>query len=292
MVTTRRAGPPAQALNSRPVTDAKSRPEVAGDKPRPREEQFDVANRGVGKPLLTAPAHEAGAKNFGAGKLIRERINDARVQSMLGPYVPEEQFVEQLAQTPEQKKVLTALTRNKEFVGLWNWFSKFPGGNPIRFVVKPGLQMGGVERFGGFYTGELALIVNPAKREHVANPQELVNTIVHELVHAALAVQRAAKQRGLTVSPAPLPEGATDLYHDETFVERFGEAYSADKADYARRPEARAYLEREYGDSDSNPRDEYLDVNRPTQGLVQRVVADNLLQTGIGKVTITGVNQA
>ena len=137
----------------------------------------------------------------------------------------------------------------------------------------------------------LTLIVNPAKPEHVANPQELVNTVVHELVHASFDVQDAATRQGLTIAPPPLPEGATDLNHDAQFERRFGYP-SLEKADWQRTPAAREYLEKNYGDSDSNPKEEFIDVNRAVQSLVQRVVSENLQATGIGRTTITGVDLA
>lgn len=255
-------------------------------------ESFKDAAFGANKRAqLDPPDLKNGALSLQAGRVLREKINDARVQRQNGPYVPENEFISRLAQTPEQAKVLGALTQNKEYKALWSWFSKFPGGNPIRFAVQPGLKMDGIERFGGFFGRELLLLVNPAKKEHVENPQELVNTIVHELVHAALDVQDAAKRKGLTITPPPLPEGATDLYRDEHFAEHFGDA-SPEKADWKKGSKAWEYLQKNYGDSDSTPETEFIDVNRETQALVKRVVAENLAKTGIGHPTITGMDLA
>ena len=43
--------------------------------------------------------------------------------------------------------------------------------------MTPGLKMRGVERFGGYFLGSHTLEINPTKPEHVANPEELVDTI-------------------------------------------------------------------------------------------------------------------
>ncbi len=216
-----------------------------------------------------------------AGTLVRTGISDKRVQAQFGPYVRPQGFLKKLAHTPAQAKVLQALAKNREFQALWQWLEQFPGGNPVRFAIQPGLIMDRKERFGGFMGDSLTLVINPSKQEHVENPQSLVDTVVHELVHAVLDVTEESHRQELKIPRRPLPPRATDLFHDAHLTALAPNANEF-KSSVNRKPEARSYLQRAYGNGDSSPLKEFIDVNRATQHLVQRIIDDTFKRTGIG----------
>jgi hypothetical protein len=231
-----------------------------------------------------APRQSARQHHYSAdaGTLVRTGISDKRVQAQFGRYVHPEDFLKKLAHTPAQAMVLHALEKNDEFQTLWRWLEDFPGGNPVRFAIQPGLIMDRKERYGGFMGDSLTLVINPSKPEHVENPQMLVDTVVHELVHAVLDVMEESERQELKIPRRPIPQRATDLFHD-AHLQALAPNADEFKASVKRKPEARTYLQRAYGSGDSDPVKEFIDVNRATQHFVQRIIDDAFRRTGIGE---------
>jgi len=144
---------------------------------------------------------------------------------------------------------------------------------PLRLKVTPGLRIGGAERFGGYNPLTRTLEINPTKREHVSNPTELVDTIVHELIHAVDDLQPACVAAGS--GPAPLAGGAT--------------ATAPDRAAVAGTPEE-ARLMQEQGPGASDPCGEFIDINDAAQRMIVSVMRNNIVVSGVGRPTLTFVN--
>jgi hypothetical protein len=98
------------------------------------------------------------------------------------------------------------------FLALWDYLKSCTATptsdlGPLSLKVTPGLKIRGVERFGGYSPLLRTLEINPTKPEHKANPAELVDTIVHELIHAVDDLASDCKQA--TGKDAPLAGAAT-----------------------------------------------------------------------------------
>ncbi len=117
-----------------------------------------------------------------------------------------------LGSTPQQAAAIDALFSDASFMALWSYLracTATPAQDlgPLALLVTPHLMISGVERFGGYFGLTRTLNINPTKPEHVANPQELVDTIVHETIHAVFALQSACVAAGS--GPAPRGGAAT-----------------------------------------------------------------------------------
>ena len=190
----------------------------------------------------------------------------------------EAQFRTQLGSTGEQRVAIDALFANPTFSSLMSYLRSCPATpqqnvGPLRLKVTPGLRIGGDERFGGYNPITATLEINPAKREHVSNPTELVDTIVHELIHAIDDLQTACIAAGS--GPAPLAGGAT--------------ATAPDRAAVAGTPEE-ARLMQEQGPGASDPCGEFIDINDAAQRMIVSVMQNNIVVSGVGRPTLTFVN--
>ena len=255
--------------------------EVLGGRGGPLEVgAFDLAGRplaaATGPGSLTlppAPGAVVLAVGPGAGPV--------HVSASLAPRPPEttsplDGFLLRLGRTPAQREVLTALRTNHDFARLRTYLEEYPGGLPVRLQVVPGLRAQGVERFGTYANRVLA--INPTMAGHRSNVQELVDTLVHELIHAVLSLPRA---RGFPFEPWVL-----DSAHDPRLA-----ALGSTPLRRGRVPaELQAYLDAEYGPSASNPAEDYCDVNAGAQRLIVKVVEDTLRRTRIGRETLVFEN--
>jgi outer membrane protein OmpA-like peptidoglycan-associated protein len=190
----------------------------------------------------------------------------------------ETQFRSQLGSTPEQGAAIDALFANATFRALWDYIAACPATprqdlGPLRLRVTPGLRSGGAVRFGGYNPLTRTLEINPTKPEHQSNPTEMVDTIVHEIIHAVDDLQGACRAAG---SPAaPLAGAAT-----ATITDRSAVAGTPD--------EARLMIEQ--GPSASNPCDEFIDINTSAQQMIVNILMDNRAISGVGRPTLTFVN--
>jgi hypothetical protein len=189
-----------------------------------------------------------------------------------------ERFLDRLGKTPAQRLVIKALCKSPDFQRMRDYLERYPGGIPLRLLVVPGLKAHGIERFGTYSRGTLA--INPTIAAHQTNPQELIDTLVHELVHAILSLPRAANY--------PLAANVLDSSHDRRLRGLGGAPLKRGV-----HPEPFAtYLESQYGPSASNPQEDYTDINAGAQRLIVKVIRDNLARTGQGKQTLVFRNTA
>jgi hypothetical protein len=192
-----------------------------------------------------------------------------------------EQFRTQLGATPDEKTAIDALFANPQFKGLCDYLFACKAGpkqdlGPLALKVTPGLQIGGVERFGGYSLGTRTLEINPTKPEHTANPQELVDTIAHELIHAVDDLDASCVRAG---SP-PSPLAATGA----------GTVSSPPKlADVKGTPDEDRLL-KELGPGASNPCEEFIDINKQAQQIIVGIIQSDIQTTRIGRPTLTFVN--
>ncbi|HEY9599690.1 MAG TPA: DUF4157 domain-containing protein [Cyanophyceae cyanobacterium] len=189
-----------------------------------------------------------------------------------------EQFRTQLGSTPEQKAAIDTLFANPTFLALWNYLKNCQATpqqdlGPLRLKVTPGLRISGVERFGGYNPLTKTLEINPTKAEHVSNPTELVDTIVHEMIHAVDDLQADCVQAGSP--PAPLQGAATQT--------------APSRADVAGTPDE-ARLMTELGPGASNPCEEFIDINAAAQQMIVQILTENIQVSRVGRPTLTFVN--
>lgn len=182
-----------------------------------------------------------------------------------------ERFLRDLGSTPEQRRALDALRRTPDFQRIRLYMEAYPGGLPLRLRAVPGLRAGGVERFGTYSRGTLT--INPTIPAHRENVQELLDTLVHELVHALLDLPRGPR--------FPFGLDVLDAAHDPRLevldlpIRRGGVA-----------PGVGDYLDRNYGPSASDPLRDYSDINAGAQRLIVKVIEETLVRTGLGRETI------
>lgn len=192
-----------------------------------------------------------------------------------------EQFRTKLGATPDQKSAIDALFANAQFKALWNYLSACPANpkqdqGPLALKVTPGLKIGGVERFGGYSPLARTLEINPSKPEHQANPQELIDTVVHELIHAVDDLDEACVKAGAPASPL---KGAGTEQSAPALADVKGTPKEDD-------------LLRELGPGASNPCEEFIDINKQAQQIIVAIIQSNIKTTKIGRPTLTFVNDA
>lgn len=189
---------------------------------------------------------------------------------------PLDRFLTQLSSTPEQQRALEALRIQPDWVAIRGYLDRYSRLEQLELRVIPGLRARGVERFGGFSAGVLA--INPTITGHQENVQELVDTLMHELVHALLALPRE--------EPFPLADDVLDSTHDPQLASLAGRTIRRGNV-----PEPLAsYLEQHYGPSASDPRRDWSDINAAAQELVSKVVEADLAATGVGRETLVFEN--
>jgi hypothetical protein len=187
-------------------------------------------------------------------------------------------FRKQLGATADQKAATDALYGNKSFVALWDYMKacKAPPTQdlgPLELKVTPGLKIGGVERYGGYFLRTLE--INPTKPEHAGNPTELVDTVVHEFIHAVSDLEPDCVKAG--AKPAPLAGGAT--------------ASPPKLADVKGTADEDKWLT-EVGPGASNPCEEFIDINKAAQDMIIAILKENMTTAKVGRPTITFVNDA
>lgn len=191
-----------------------------------------------------------------------------------------DQFRQKLGATPDEKTSIDTLFANAQFKALWDYLSTCPSKptkdlGPLTLKVTPGLQIDGVERFGGYDRTDKKLEINPTKPEHKSNPQELVDTVVHELIHAIDDLDDQCVKDGGKASPLA---GA-------------GTQKGKPLADVKGTPDEDKLLT-ELGPGASNPCEEFLDINKKAQQIVMSIIQANIKATKIGHVTLVFVNDA
>lgn len=205
-----------------------------------------------------------------------------------------ERFQRRLGRTPEHRTVIDALFGHPTFRKLWDWIGKCEGERADHGPIK--LRVGrtfsdGVQTFGEFNQTRGILTINPMFREagvRVArkNPQELADTVVHELIHAASWALRTGKCPGQR-EPLPQTENLVDE-KDRRLIEPEQEGL---------KPTERLSLGEELdrferlGPSASDPCNYFLDIEAGPQAEIVEITDDIRQETGIGGPTRTRVNQ-
>lgn len=231
----------------------------------------------------SAPARRAAVQRCGpvpcdCSDGEREQHGDVSGTKPTVMRIAEGDFRTQLGSTGEQRVAIDALFANPTFAALMSYLRSCTATpkqdvGPLRLKVTPGLKAGGTERFGGYNPVTRTLEINPTKREHVSNPSELVDTIVHELIHAVDDLQPDCVAAGS--GPAPLAGGGT--------------AHAPSRADVAGTPEE-ARLMQEQGPGASDPCGEFIDINDAAQRMIVSVIQNDIAVSGVGRPTLTFVN--
>lgn len=184
----------------------------------------------------------------------------------------EDDFKKDLKSTPEQTRLIDALFNDPDFKRLWDYLKQCPGFK-LTLKVTPGLVIGGKERFGGYSPNppcKGTLEINPTKPEHKKNAAELVDTLVHEIIHAICDAKACCADL-----PYPLTNGETDWYHDPNRPDPTGGQPRKNDPD----SENKKYAHDHYGDGASDPEHEYLDENDKAQELIRKIVDQVLKAT-------------
>ncbi len=201
------------------------------------------------------------------------------------------------ATSADHKKVIEALFNHPKFIPLVNYVKKCPTGT-IDFNVKRMTQKRNgkdVDLFGGFDGS--GLTVNPFRPEHATNPLEMVDTIVHELIHAILANGANCTS---AANPFPLAAGVQDRGSDsEVQALQAGASGDIFNRDEAAKPstagsktksglDPRDYFNKNYGPSASRPETDYIDLNKDGLNFVVSIIADiKKALPAIGKETVS-----
>ena len=184
----------------------------------------------------------------------------------------EDDFIKALKTNPDRTSMIDELFRNPDFLKVWSFLKNCPG-VIITLKSTPGLEdKGGVKRFGWYRPGDHTLELNPTKPEHLSNPAELLDTLIHELIHALMDV------RDRCDGEWPLPPGATDWFHDPDVNPPGALEPRKDSEGSASKDHAKNH----YGDGASDPEHEYLDENDKAQEFIVKIVTAVLQNTGGG----------
>lgn len=195
-------------------------------------------------------------------------------------FLKPDEFHARLGATPEQKSAIDTLFANSTFLALWNYLNACAATpkqdlGPLALKVTPGLRIDGVERFGGYSGLTRTLEINPTKPEHKSNPTELVDTIVHEMIHAVFDLQSDCAAAGSP--PAPLAGAAT--------------LPRTTRAGVAGNPAEEARLMKERGPGASDPCEEFIDINAAAQHMLIQILSENIHISGVGRPTLIFVNE-
>jgi len=197
----------------------------------------------------------------------------------------------------DHKKVVDELFKHPKFIPLVDYVRKCPAGT-IDFEVKRITQVVNgrtVDLFGGFSGSDLT--VNPKRREHATNPLELVDTIVHEMLHGILS-----KNAICTSASNPFPFAST--IQDRKSDSELTTLRAGSSSDIFSRTEAASlsaagstttsgkdlleYFDANYGPSASRPETHYVDLNKAGLSFVVSIIKD--IQKAfpkIGKETVS-----
>jgi outer membrane protein OmpA-like peptidoglycan-associated protein len=223
-------------------------------------------------PIACSCSDEERAVKEGTGLPVQRSVAEPVVMRL-----SETQFQARLGATPQQRAAVDALFADPGFASLWAYLRSCRSASgrqdlgPLALEVTPGLRDNGVERFGGYSPLSRTLEINPTKPEHRTNPAELVDTVVHELIHAVDHLQTECRAAGSP--PAPLGGAATTGFRART----------PGGPDEAR-------LNRERGPGASNPCNEFIDINAAAQDMIVRMLRSNIQIATVGRPTLAFLN--
>ncbi|HTB80778.1 MAG TPA: DUF4157 domain-containing protein [Opitutaceae bacterium] len=198
------------------------------------------------------------------------------------------------AMGPRHKTIIDELFKNPKFVTLLNFIKGCPASIVDFKVARKTTKVNGkdVDVFGGVSQairgGPSTLTINPQMPDAIKNPLEVVDTVVHELVHLALKFRTKCESKA---NPFPLSSGIVDVPNDPELLDVRADAIIAGNET---RPDDRKlvadtaakgtttksggnpveYFERNYGPSASRPKTNYVDLNRQGLEFVASIVSD------------------
>lgn len=228
------------------------------------------------RPQVEAPATPARVSLRTAPKIMR---------------LSQERFRRRLGRTDDQKKAIDALYENAEFIKYWNWLDACGGKGalgPVKLRVRRTWE-DGVQRFGVFKHDSRTLIVNPWKAEAIANPLELVDSVVHELLHAIHWAHMNGKCPGKK-PPMEEIEYKRSEKPDRKGKNKDKDMEPPDLTDVMGSDTEIDLLERQ-GPSASDPCGEFIDIREKPQLAINRIVSDVGERTGNEGTTRTRVNE-
>ena len=173
------------------------------------------------------------------------------------------------------------MRKNPEFKKIWEYIGTNTDWD-IRLKVSPGLKNStGNEVYGGFSRGLLEL--NPTKPEPRANPLELLDTLIHESIHAAIIIHEETEATGY-----PLKKNVLDIGSNRILKQGKITPYTGmNKGDIALDAALKTYAEKNYGDyspPDKPPRTTYVDVNIEAQKIIVSILQDILKDPSIKSI--------
>lgn len=207
----------------------------------------------------------------------------------------EEEFFQRLgAYDAKAAAVIAALRKHPDFERIWGYLRDAEWS--IELKVTPDLSKFGTKTviFGGF--GRSRLELNPTHPEARINPMELVDTLIHESIHAALLVREEAPK---TNRSFPLGRSVMDIGSDPT-LKKGGITPAGggmNKRTIVLDKALKEYCDKNYGDFSppgNPPRTTYIDINKDAQKVVVGIIQDllgygNLKKLGV-KPTLTFKN--
>ncbi|MGL4554316.1 MAG: RHS repeat-associated core domain-containing protein [Gemmataceae bacterium] len=198
-----------------------------------------------------------------------------------------EEFFKQLGdQGPKPVGVaLPALKAQPKFREIWDYLLKVEW--DIELKVVPGLKhpTTGNPVYGGFSRTEFKL--NPTMPQVRANPMELLDTLIHESIHAAFVAREKSSDGDVGF---PLGKDVRDISHDPFLkAKKIGSTTGLNIKDISLDPALKDYADKNYGDfapKGTPPRTTYVDINKPAQELIVTILTDLLKQKPIRDIPI------
>ncbi len=197
----------------------------------------------------------------------------------------------------DERKILDALRKNPLFEELLHYIGTC--GPTFELIVDPKLsgEIGGKSLSVPGETRPVGrdvvqIIINPAfKYPGKANPAEIANTILHELIHAALI---ASYDRKCKIK-CPLDKSATanDIYHDPKLRDLDGKlivkfpVLIGDLPSYSQ--DLQGHLRDRYGREPIYPDLMISDINNGSKDLIDGAIGEIIGQAGVGGPTLTQV---
>lgn len=211
-----------------------------------------------------------------------------------------DEFKTQLeAISPDHATVISTLFSHPSFVPMVNYLNGCPAGT-IDFNVRRIIQRirgRNVDLFGGFSPGSPAeMVVNPHRHEHATNPLEVVDTIVHEFIHAILDLNSTCTSAG---NPFPLSASVLDAPRDPELSPLAAAgggsldrstvtSLSGSGTTTASGQNLLEFFDSNYGPSASRPETHYVDLNRAGLSLVTSIISSiQAAHPGIGQETVS-----
>lgn len=179
--------------------------------------------------------------------------------------------------TLAQEKIIDAMRRSKQFSGLWKCLRDSK--RSFSLTVSVGAIVAQEREVFGMYDSlAMELSINSMKPEFAANPAEIVDTVVHEVIHAVID----ARMREPTLK-CDCPDKLLDISNDPVL---FGLRGGLKKSNPRITPEQRNYLEVFYGESASSP-DYYIDMHYQAQQLIAQIVYEARTSARTGAASIS-----